>query len=239
MRPVPLVYRARWVFSGETRSLMDTGRLMARWSEQVVDALAPDLEWSANVEEHADFELVEQWETSHVVRFEAGEAGLGISRLRAGGREKRIGGTGRLTVRTVAPLSFFEADGHCNVEHWDIRAAGVDATALDAAQRLLEGEVGKPAAVSVATREEYERGPVEVARSGDEDEARMWTGDLDDVGLASACGVHEGEWIVQMTASEIATLEALEEARVTVGEILAEAGHEDWAQRADDLLARV
>lgn len=235
---MPLLYRARWSFAGETRSLMDTGRLMARWSEQVVDSLAPALPWSANVEEHADFDLIERWETSHVVRFEAGERGLAISRLRAGGRDKRVGGTGRLTVHTVGPVTFFEADGHCNVEHWDIRAAGVEPTALDAARVLLEGEVGAPAEVVVASHEEYARGPLEIARTADEDEARMWAGDLDDVGLVAALDPHDGGFSVRVTAHEITTLDALEEARVTIGEILAEAGHEDWSRRADELLAR-
>ena len=46
-----LRWRARWVFAGQTRSLLDTGRLMARWAEDAAGLLAPELEWVAQVRE--------------------------------------------------------------------------------------------------------------------------------------------------------------------------------------------
>ena len=46
-----LRWRARWVFAGQTRSLLDTGRLMARWAEDAAGVLAPELEWVAQVRE--------------------------------------------------------------------------------------------------------------------------------------------------------------------------------------------
>lgn len=234
-----VLYRARWSFVGQTRSLLDTGRLMARWSEQAFELLAPDLAWTATVEQHADYELTEAWEASHVVRYHAAERGQGRSQLVAGGRGTKVGGSGRVTLAALGPFAFFEADGHCDVEHWDVVAGGLAESAIDAARLLLEAEIGATAKIVVMELERFERGAVVVATTDDEDEARLWAGDLDDAGLIARAAPDEGRWIVRVEASEVASLPGLDEARVALGEVLAEAGHDDWAARADALLARL
>ncbi len=234
-----VLYRARWSFVGQTRSLLDTGRLMARWSEQAFELLAPELAFSAHVEEHADYALTEAWETSHVVRFRAAGRAEGRSQLVAGGRGTKVGGTGRVTLASVGPFAFFEADGHCDVEHWDVLAGGVTERALDGARALLEGEIGGPAEIVVTELERFERGEIAVASTDDEDEARLWAGDLEDARLVARAEPDGARWTVRVTACEAATLEELGEARVSLGEVLAEAGHEDWSTRVDPLLARL
>ncbi|MBX3272153.1 MAG: hypothetical protein KF729_17945 [Sandaracinaceae bacterium] len=234
-----VLYRARWSFVGQTRSLMDTGRLMARWGEQAAALVAPSLEWTAAVEAHADYALTEAWEASHVVRFEAGTRGEGRAQLVAGGRGTKVGGSGRVSVASVDPFAYFDADGHCDVEHWDVSAGGVSEPVIEAARVLLEAEVGAPAAVVVHALERFERGPALVARTADEDEARLWAGDLDDAGIAAGVERDPEGWVVRARAASIASLAQLVEARVTLGEVLGEAGHDDWAARAQALLARL
>ncbi len=237
---MPVLYRARWSFVGQTRSLLQTGRLMARWAEQAAELIAPGAGWEATVKEHADFELSEQWESSHVVLLRAGERGAGRSRLTAGGRGKSVAGTSQVTLRTLAPLAYFEADGHCNVEHWDVRAGGIDETVLDAIRLILEQEIGAVAARSVGQLETYERGPVEVADTTHEDEARLWMDDLEDTGLPATVQARaDGAWVVSIVRSELRRLDELERARITLGEVLAEAGHDDWSARCDEVLAQL
>ena len=67
----------------------------------------------------------------------------------------------------------------------------------------------------------------------------MWTADLDDVGLPARVTLEEETWEVRVEASEIANLDELDEARITLGEVLAEAGEEDWADVAEELLAQL
>ncbi|MEZ4336956.1 MAG: hypothetical protein R3B82_10040 [Sandaracinaceae bacterium] len=234
-----VLYRARWSFVGQTRSFLDTGRLMARWSAQAIELLAPTLEWTSTVEQHSDYELVESWESSHVVRYRADARGEGRSELVAGGRGKKVGGSGRVTLTALRPFAFFEADGHCDVEHWDVLAGGVSETAIDAVRLLLEAEIGATAQVVVNELESFARSAVVVASTRDEDEARLWAGDLDDVGLLADAEPEGDGWAVRIRASEVESLEALGEARVALGEVLAEAGHEDWSTRADAVLARL
>lgn len=212
---------------------------MARWSEQAAELIAPGLDWTATVAEHADFELAEAWEASHVVRYQAGSHGEGVSQLTAGGRGKKIGGAGRITLRSIRPFAFFEADGHCDVEHWDIVAGGITEQALDAVRLLLEAEIGARANVALGAMEQFELGLVDVATTDDEEEARLWAGDLDDVGLIARADAHESGWMVRVEVSEVGSLVELQEARVTLGEVLAEAGHQEWAEMADALLARM
>lgn len=234
-----VLYRARWTFLGETRSLLDTGRLMARWAEEAAALFAPELEWSGEVQVHSDFELAARWETSHVVRLAAGESGGGESRLVAGGRGKRIGGSGRVLLRTADPLRFFEADGHCDVTHWDVRASGATRATIDGIRALLEEEIGANATIGDEHATEYERGPRLVARTTDEADAYMWLGDLDDVGLPARVTLDGETFEVRVEASELETLATLDEARITLGEVLAEAGEEDWAEAAMALLAQL
>lgn len=236
---MPVLYRARWSFVGQTRSLLDTGRLMARWSEQAFELLAPELGFTAEVEEHADYALTEAWETSHVVRFRAVGRAEGRSQLVAGGRGTKVGGSGRVTLATWGPFAFFEADGHCDVEHWDVLAGGVTERALDGARALLEGEIGAPAEIVVTELERFDRGEIAVASTEDPDEARLWAGDLEDARLLARVDAEGGRYTVRVAACEASTLEELGEARVTLGEVLAEAGHEDWSARVDRLLARL
>jgi len=236
---VPVLYRARWSFVGQTRSLVRTGHLMARWAESAAALLAPELDWDAAVQEHSDYELDGRWETSHVVRLHAWTSAGGTSRLAAGGREKRIGGSGRVVLRAVGPPRFLDVDAHCDVTHWDVRCGGVERAAVDAMMRILEEEVGAAATIGAEEVTGYQRGPRRVARTEDEGDALLWVGDLADVGLPARSRAVDGGYEVHVQASEIATLEELERARVTLGEVLAEAGSDDWAERAERLLVQV
>jgi len=236
---VPILYHARWSFLGQNRSLIDTGRLMARWAEAAAELLAPELAWETRVQEHADFELIERWETSHVVYLLAGTMGKGESRLVAGGRRTHVGGSSRIVVRTASPTRFLEVDSHCDVTHWDVRAAGVERAAVDAMRARLEQELGVTATLGGERGESYDRGPRRVALTHDEADARMWAGDLDDVGLPSGVSRRDEGWEVLVQASEIRELGGLDEARVTLGEVLAEAGEESWAEVAEALLAQL
>lgn len=234
-----LLYRARWSFVDQTRPLLETGRLMARFGEAAARSLAPDLEWRTQVEEHADFEMVERWEASHVVTLYGGENGLGASKLQAGGRGRRVGGMGRVTLSTASPTRFLEVDGHCDVTHWDVRLGGVSAAEVGALRAALEAELGAGATESDVRTTSYERGPREIARTTDEADALLWAGDLDDVGLIARSEPDGEDFVVRIESSEIATIEDLEAARITLGEVLAEAGHEDWTERADELLVQL
>lgn len=236
---MPLLYRARWSFLGDTRPLLQTGRSMARWAEAAAGVLAPELEWAARVQEHADLDLVDRWETSHVVRFTAAAVGGGVSRLVAGGRKHRIGGSSRVELRALAPMRYLDADSHCDVTHWDVRLGGIDEAAVRAIRLLLEAELESRAAVANEHVMEYERGPRIAALTDDEEDARLWAGDLEDAGLAAVAGRLEDGWEVRVESSGLASLDDLEQARITLGEVLAESGVEDWAEQADELLAQL
>ena len=239
MRTMPMIYRARWSFVGHTRSLLDTGRCLARFGEQAARLLVPDLDWSARVQAHSDLEVADRWETSHVVDLCGGAGARGCARLMAGGRGKRVAGASTLTLETLRPLTFIEINSHCNVEHWDVCGLGVELSVLDAMRAALEAELGATGEVFVGERRGFSRGPREIASTESQDEAQLWAADLDEAGLASSVTERGSRFAVAVTESRVQTFERLTEARVTLGEVLAEAGHEDWRARGDELLAQL
>ena len=230
----PLRVRARWVFAGQSRSLLDTGRLMARWAEDAAALLAPELEWTAQVREHADYGLPGQWQASHVVGLVAEDdgrtVGLGESHLAAGGKGQRIGGSGRVIVETCAPVRRLVVDNGCDVTRWELDAGAVDARALDAMRALLEAELGIPAAVEETAREPLEPEPLRL--DGSAEDLALWEPDLRAAGLtAQRSG---GGLLVER--ARFADVAALHAGRITLGEIFAEAGFDDWEERALDAL---
>lgn len=234
------LYRVRVSFPGETRSLLETGRAMARWAEAAVRILAPELSWESVVEEHADFELARQWQQTHVVRLSGAgddgtERGRGESRLRAGGKGSRIGGTGRVVVRAVGPARQLVADNHCDVTHWDVSVGPIDREGLDRMIGALEEELGAEAQLSAAREDEAAIAPQVLVPDCDPEDAALWLRDLAEVGLTPR---RDGDalWIESAALPDV---DALEAARVTLGEILSEAGHDDWEERALEILLRL
>ncbi|GAB5541879.1 MAG: hypothetical protein SangKO_016390 [Sandaracinaceae bacterium] len=229
-----LRWRARWVFAGQTRSLLDTGRLMARWAEDAAGVLAPELEWVAQVREHADFGLPGQWQASHVVDLFAlrggRTVGSGESRLAAGGKGQRIGGSARVEVESVGPVRRLVVDNGCDVARWDVDVGGANARTIDAMRVLLEGEIGAQAALEDERCEPLSDEPVRL--DGEPEDLALWAEDLRAAGLSAE--KRAGGLVV--SRARLSDVEALRAARVTLGEIFAEAGHEDWEDRALEAL---
>jgi hypothetical protein len=237
----PSIWRARLSFPGATRSLLETGRLMARWAEELAEIVGPELTWEARVEEHADLALVDHWEASHVVTLigrdaKGVERGRGESRLTAGGRGQRIGGSGRITLEAVGPLRRLDVTNTCDVTHWDVTTGALDETRVDAARVLLEALVGLPAHVSGDRWAPAEDALRVIAEDPAEDDVDTWLGDLDDVDVLARLEQDAGSSALIVEGASIADMDALREARLVLGEVLAEAGHEDWEERANLLL---
>jgi len=230
-------YRARVAFPGESRTLLETGRVMARWADVMVGVLAPELRWQSAVEEHADYELISCWQASHIVSL-SGHApdgalrGRGESRLAAGGKGSRLGGTGRIAVDAVRPVRHLAVDNHCDVTHWDLEVGSISREQLDDLLEALEDAVGAEAELSSAREARVEPGERVLARGATDEDLALWLRDLDESGLRARA---DGRDVV-VEGADLADVEALREARVTLGEILAEAGHDDWEARALEAL---
>ena len=237
----PSVWRGRLSFPGATRSLLETGRLMARWAEDLAELVGPELTWESQVEEHADLALVDHWEASHIITLigrdaEGVERGRGESRLMAGGRGHRIGASGRIVVEAVSPLRRLDVTNSCDVTHWDVMMGALDETAVDAARVLLEELVGMPAHVAGGRWAPTDEALRVIARDPDEDEIDTWLGDLEDVDVAARLDQDAGASALIAERATIEDIETLGEARLVLGEVLAEAGHEDWEERTSLLL---
>jgi hypothetical protein len=230
-------YRARVSFPGQSRPLLETGRVMARWAEHLVRVLAPELRWDSAVEEHADYELLSRWQASHVVSLVGRDPdgtmrGRGESRLAAGGHGARLGGTGRIAIDTVRPVRHLAVDNHCDVTHWDLEVGSISRAQLDALLESLEAAVGADAQLSSAREAAVEPGERVLARQASDEDLALWLRDLDESGLQARA---DGRDVV-VERAHLPDVEALREARVTLGEIYAEAGHDDWEERALDTL---
>ncbi|HJL15707.1 MAG TPA: hypothetical protein RMH99_08630 [Sandaracinaceae bacterium LLY-WYZ-13_1] len=233
-------FRARLSFPGESRSLLDTGRLMARWAERIVDVLAPELRWESAVQEHADYAMPRRWQASHVVQLtgidETGvRRGWGESRLAAGGKGSRLGGTGRIVIETVRPVRHLSVDDHCDVTHWDLRVGAVTRAQLDALIEALEDEIGAEGRLSRGRESAVTGEAPRLVTVDDAEDRDLWLRDLADAGLR---GRVDGSTL-RVVSAALPDVDALFAARVTLGEILAEAGHEDWEDRALDVLVRI
>lgn len=230
-------YRARLSFPDATRSLIETGRTMARFAELAVEVLAPELHWESAVLEHADFGVLERWESSHVVRY-AGtdDAGTtrarGESRLTAGGRGSAVGGTGRIVVETIQPVRHLTIQNPCDVSHWDIDAGPLTEAQIEALRRCLEGVLGDRARPAGDRRDAVEPGAWTLVRGVSREDAALWREDLRACGLEARTDPEEDTVTLVLERATLADLEALHEARVTIGEVLSEAGHDDWEAQA-------
>ncbi len=236
--------RARLSFPGASRDLPATAHIMAAWAEAAARAMAPELRWRADVVETEDGGDGERFRTIHVVRLAGTDAsgvqrGRGESRLVAGGDAKRLGGNGLVDIETVRPLRYLSADNHCNVEHWDVVAAPIDEHQLEGIRRALEDLMGTTAHVAGERRDPIAPSAQLLVESASTDDAALWMEDLAGAGLA--CRGHAAERGVALFVDHAALddVGALEVARVTLGEVLSEAGHDDWDQRWRELLVRL
>ncbi|MFK7987803.1 MAG: hypothetical protein AB8I08_17430 [Sandaracinaceae bacterium] len=228
----------RYSFPGLTASLMDTGRAMASFAELAVEALAPELSWAHAVREHADYGALERWEATHVVAFEGrspgGELlGRAESRLVAGGQGSRIGGSARIVVESVRPTRVYRIETPCDVTHWDLVGGPVQPSELDAVRRLLETTLERGSEATVIRKTALVREPQRL--SGAAEDLAVWAKDLARVGIETE---RDGEGL-RMLRGTFDDLDALQAARVTLGEIAAESGKEDWDDAALGHLLRL
>lgn len=236
--------RARVSFPGVSRDFAGTGRAMAAWAEAAARALAPELAWRAEIAEDDDLASGERWGSSHVVVLTGEDAdgvrrGRGKSLLIAGGKGSRIGGNGLVEIETVRPARYLGADNHCNVEHWDLVAAPIDERTFDAIRSALEDAVGERARVAGERRDPIEPGAQLIVSSASAEDIAVWIEDLATAGLAARGQAAERGIALFLERASLEDVGALERARVTLGEVLSEAGREDWDERWRELLVRL
>lgn len=237
--------RARLSFPGLSRSFAETGRAMSSFVSTTAAVLAPELAWSIVAREVDDLARDdERWSARHVVRLagvdrEGAQRGRAEALLVAGGDAKRMGGNGLCTIETVGPARYLAVDNHCNVTHWDIHAAPLTMAQLTGVRRALEEILGAKSELGGERREAFARAAQVLASSAEPDEAGLWMEDLERAGLASRGLTAAHGVTVYVERASLADVDALDRARIALGEILGEAGHDDWDERARSLLVRL
>jgi hypothetical protein len=235
--------RARLSFPGQTRALSETASVMEAWARVAARILAPELTWIATLEESEEIEGEGRWGTAFVVRLEGSDAhgaarGRGEVRLTAGGDRKRLGGNGLVEIETVRPTRYLLADNHCNVAHWDLSVVPVTDAQLEGLRHALEELIGHRAEIGGERRHELVRGAQLVA-SGSSDDAVVWMEDLESVGLSCRGHANGERFTILVERGALRDVEELREARIALGEVLSEAGDEDWHERSRSFLARL
>lgn len=238
------VLRARLSFPGQTRALPETGRAMDAWAREAARVLAPELRWQVYVDEDEDLEGEDRWGTTHVSRIEGedGEGALkgeGEAHLAAGGDSKKVGGNGLIELQAVGPYRYLLADNHCDVTHWDIEAAPIREEQLVELRRALESVIGEKCEIGGERLDPIERGAQLLAKDASAEDAALWMEDLESVGITCRGHASGDTMTLFVEKASLADVEALREARVVLGEILSEAGHEDWHERARQLLVQL
>lgn len=236
--------RVRLSFPGLSRSLPETGQAMEAWAHAAARILAPELRWSAEVRERGDAVDDSRWASTRVVRLsgrtpDETPRGRGEVRLAAGGDLAQVGGNALVELEAVRPVRYLVADNHCDVTHWDLLASPVDEGQIEALVRALEAILGQDSERGGERRDPVSASTQRIGPATAED-AAIWLEDLEAVGLsARGQASADGSLAVFVERSQLDEVLDLEEARTTLGEILAEAGHEDWYERARALLARL
>lgn len=233
----------RLSFPGLSRSLEETGRAMAAWARAAAGVLAPELTWTTASEESEDLGGDARWGTSvsaELTGRDADGAALGCARVRlaVGGDTSTAGGSSSIEIETVRPYRYLAADNHCDVTHWDLVAAPLTELGIAALRRNLEEVLGRQAELGGERRE-----PIELAAqlltAAEPEDAAVWIEDLRSVGIASRGHAGPEGVGVFLERASIEDVGALEEARVVLGEVLSEAGHEDWHERTRHVLVRL
>ncbi len=216
---------------------------MRAWTDAAARILAPELDWRADPGRHEDLGRGDCFGERHVAALhgaaEGAVRGGAEARLVAGGGAKKIGGNGLVEIEAVAPLRYLTADNHCNVEQWDLVAAPIDERQRDALVRALEDAVGAEATLTELGRETIEAGARPLVAAARADDAALWMEDLASVGVTCRGHATDEGLSVFAERATIDDLDALEEARITLGEVLGEAGHDDWHERWRELLVRL
>lgn len=236
--------KVRLSFSGASRSLEETGRAMAAWTRAAAVVLAPELSWRTTSETSADHGGETRWGTSLTLELEGRDlegARLGRARVRlaAGGDASTGAGSSLIALETVRPARYLEVDNHCDVTHWDLVAAPITMEQRDALRRALEDVVGRSAALGGEREEPLTVAAQLVASDASPGDAALWIEDLRSVGIESRGHTSDAGTSVFLERASIHDLDALEDARVVLGEVLSEAGHDDWHERTRGLLARL
>jgi hypothetical protein len=217
---------------------------MEVWSLEVASVLAPELRWQAETVAREDRLDEGQWETTRRVRLvgrgrDGVERGRGEVRLEAGGTLTQVGGHGLIELEAVRPVRYLVADNHCDVTHWDVLASPVDEAGAEALVRSLERVLGRELERGGERRDPVAR-VAQLLGSADTEEAALWMEDLDAASIAArGQAMPDGRIAVLLEDTDLDDVFDLEEARITLGELLSEAGHDDWQERARALLARL
>ena len=102
----------------------------------------------------------------------------------------------------------------------------------DQMRRFLEVTLEAGADASTPLKDPVTRGPHLLATDVGDEDGRLWLADLTASKMtAQLVDAPDGREL-RLENAQLETIEDLEAARVTLGEILAEAGHEDWDARA-------
>lgn len=236
--------KVRLSFPDLSRSLVETGRVMTAWARAAAALLAPELEWTTAAQFEQDLDGDDRWGTSLAVEL-VGRAldgrtrGRARVRLTAGGDSKSAGASSAIDVEALAPLRILSTNNHCDVTHWDLVAAPVSAAQIVALRRALEDTLGRSAEEGGARREPLLIAPQLVTTSATASDAALWLEDLRSVGIRSRGQAGPAGLAVFLDGAEIDNFDVLDEARVVLGEVLSEAGHDDWHERARDILVRL
>ena len=233
----------RLSFPGLTRPLEATGEAMAVWTRAAAKVLAPELTWRTESEEREHLDDDGRWGARFLLelagtRPDGARHGRARMRLAVGGDKARAGASSSIEIETIAPARHLHADNHCDVTHWDVRASPVTADDIDALRLALEGLLERHAEAGGERRERIERGAQLLGRT-DAEEAALWIDDLRSVGIEARGHTSAGGVSVLVERACIDDIATLDEARVVLGEVLSEAGHEDWYERARHLLVRL
>lgn len=233
----------RLSFPGLSRSLEETGRAMAAWTREAARVLAPELAWATANEQSEDLGGEERWGTSVTAELtgtDGSGAALGRARVRlaVGGDTSTAGGSSLIEIEIVSPYRYLAADNHCDVTHWDLVAAPLSELGIAALRRKLEEVLGSQAEIGGERRD-----PIELAAqlltATEPEDAAVWIEDLRSVGIESRGHAGPEGVGVFLERASIEDVGALDEARVVLGEVLSEAGHDDWHERTRRVLARL
>lgn len=223
-------FRERWSLPGRRASPSEVGARMTAWLLDAVQALGGDLSWrtvddlSREDDELVHRRLAMEGAEGSSLRARA-QAELALS------RGNRPGGSGRVELVRTRPWAHVRIDTHGGEEHWDVEAFGVTEVTFEALREAHARSMGEAAAVGGARKDAPDETPVILARGSGPDLAQ-WLSDLEAIGAEAR---REDDAVV-VTSLAPPDLDELYEARVTLGEILAEAGEDDWEIRALEVL---
>ncbi len=236
--------RARLSFPEHSRGLDETASVMSEWAREAAAVIAPELRWDAQIVERGSPAGSARWGRRHVVKL-AGTTDEGTTRgrgevlLAAGGDATRVGGNALVEIEAVGPTRYLLADNHCNVTHWDLIAAPLEELQIDRLRRALEEAVGASAKVGGERREPLAPAAQVVVASATAEDAATWMEDLALAGIACRGSTTAERVTLIAERATLTDVDALAAARVALGEVLSEAGHDDWHERARDLLVRL